>query len=327
MAALVHGGVDVLFTCPDAEEEKKSLIIPWLMGYFPARTNRLQRDNAPTLNMACKGYNDCPIGHMIPYMRHELRRMAIALVGIPYESHPATAFAKKYMQSESPYGTGTGMGTKLQLPATAQDEPLFPGTEIDDACLHFRCGDLMMSNHPSFGFMKFSAFSKRIANDTKSIGIVTQPFDNVGQSRKEDTGKAKQGHCQDVVLLFRDHLAEKFPDAKIRIHNGRNETIALTYARMVMAKQTISPISSFSVFPALATFGRGYIRRPDFRKAPNLWLKSPPVDELFDNIELINEPNRLMVGEIKFLRRREGGNDNVFKWFQNDTFCVDKCKE
>jgi hypothetical protein len=96
---------------------------------------------------------------------------------------------------------------------------------------------------------------------------------------------------------------------------------------MIMAKQTISPISSFSVFPALATFGKGYIRRPDYRKAPNLWLKSPPVDELFDNIELIEEPNRLMAAEVKGLRNLPGGNDNVFKWFQNDTFCTRECKE
>jgi hypothetical protein len=327
MAALVHGGVDMLFTCPDAEEEKKSLIVPWLMGYFPAHTNRLRRDNAPTLDMACTDYNNCPVGHMIPYMRHELRRMAIALVGIPYEDHPAAAFAKEYMQSESPYSTGTAMGTKMQLPASSQDEPLFPGTEIDDACLHFRCGDLMLSSHPSFGFMKFSAFSKRLANDTKSIGIVTQPFDNGGQSRKEDAGNLKQARCKDVVLLLRDHLAEKFPDARVRIHNGHNETIALTYARMIMAKQTISPISSFSVFPALATFGRGYIRKPDFHKAPNQWLNSPPVNELFDNIELIKEPNRLMAAEVKLIRKRPGGDKNVFDWFQNDTFCVRECKK
>jgi hypothetical protein len=213
MAALAHGSVDILMTCPDAEKEKKSLIVPWLMGYFPAHTSRLGRDNdnAPSLHMACKGYNSCPIGYMIPYMRHELRRMAIALVGIPYEGHPAAAFAKEYMPPESPYGTG--MGTKLQLAATSQDKPLFPGTDIDDACLHFRCGDLMMSNHPSFGFIKFSAFSKRLANDTRSIGIVTQPFDNDGQSRKEDSGKTKMTRCKEVVLLFQDHLMEKFPDA------------------------------------------------------------------------------------------------------------------
>jgi hypothetical protein len=327
MAALVHGGVDILFTCPDAQEEKKSLIVPWLMGYFPAHTSLLRQDNAPTLDMACSDYNKCPIGYMIPYMRHELRRMAIALVGIPYEGHPAADFAKEYMQAESAYGNGTGMGTKMQLAATNQDDPLFPDTDIDDACLHFRCGDLMLSSHPSFGFMKFSAFSKRIANDTRSIGIVTQPFDNDGQSRKEDAGATKMARCKDVVLLFRDHLVEKFPDARIRIHNGRNETIALTYARMIMAKQTISPISSFSVFPALATFGRGYIRRPDFPKAPNQWLKAPPVDELFDNIELIKEPNRLMADQVKRLRNRPGGNDNVFEWFKNDTFCVKGCKE
>jgi hypothetical protein len=329
MAAMVHGGVDMLMTCPDADEEKKSLITPWLMGYFPAHTSRLQRDEnntaVPSLDRACKDYDNTPIGYMIPYVRHELRRMAVALVGIPYEGHPAAAFAKEHMPTHSPYGAG--MGTKLQLAATDQDKPLFSDIEIDDAQIHFRCGDLMMSNHPSFGFMKFSAFSKRIFNDTKSIGIVTQPFElnNGEQSRKEDAGKTKMARCKEIVMLLQEHLAEKFPDARIRIHNGGNETIALTYARMIMAKQTFSPISSFSVFPALATFGKGYIRRPDFRKAPNVWLKNPPVDKLFDNIELMEEPNRLMAAEVKGLRKWPGGNDNVFEWFKNDTFCVRKC--
>jgi hypothetical protein len=336
MAAMVHGGIDVLMTCPDAEEEKKSLIVPWLMGYFPAQTSNsqiksplLRRDDndvAPTLNKACGDYNSCPIGYMIPYVRHELRRMAIALIGIPYEDHPAAAFSKKYMQRQSSHGSGI-MGTKMQLAATSQDEPLFPGIQVDDAVLHMRCGDLMMSNHPSFGFMKFSAFSKRLDKDTKSIGIVTQPFDLDGQTRKEDNGATKLKNCRMLVHKFQDHLAEKFPDARIRIHNDRNETIALTYARMIMAKQTISPISSFSVFPALATFGKGYIRKPDFRKAPNRWLNAPPVDQLYDNIELMVEPNRLMVAQIKVLRRLPGGNNNVFEWFQNDTFCLGPCKE
>ena len=322
MAALVHGDADILMTCPDAQVERKNLIIPWLMGYYPAQTSRLHSDNAPSLGQACSNYGSCPVGHMIPYIRHELRRMAIAMVGIPDEDHPAAAFAREYMQSPH----GSGMGNRMQVAVTSQDKPLFPDTEIDDACLHFRCGDLMLSNHPSFGFMKFSGFSKRLANDTKSIGIVTQPFDNDGQTRPADAGPTKKSQCRLAVHKFRDHLAEKFPNARIRIHNNPNETIALTYARMVMANQTISPISSFSVFPALATFGRGYIRKPDFKKALNQWLNSPPVDQFLDNVELMVEPNLLMANQIKYLRKMPGGNDNVIEWFQNDTFCLGKCK-
>jgi hypothetical protein len=57
---------------------------------------------------------------------------------------------------------------------------------------------------------------------------------------------------------------------RIMIHNGPNETIALAYARMIMAKQAIVGIGSFGVFPALATFGIGYIR--------NRTLLSPQID-------------------------------------------------
>jgi len=323
MVALVHGGIDVRMTCPDAQNEKMNLIVPWLMGYFPAHQSRLSKKNGPSLEQACEDYNKSPIGYMIPYVQHDLRRMAVALVGVPTKDHPAATFAAKYMKLPA----GSGMGTELQVAAKELDKPLFPDVELDDAILHFRCGDLIMSNHPSFGFIKFSAFSKRLTADTKSIGIVTQPFDADGQSRREDKGPHKQEKCKEIVYSFQEHLAEHFPNARIRIHNDRNETIALTYARMIMAKQVISPISSFSVFPALATFGRGYIRKPDFAKAPNPWLNTPPVDELYDNIKLMVEPNILMTWQVKELRRMSGGAANVIEWFRNDTFCLKTCYE
>jgi hypothetical protein len=36
-----------------------------------------------------------------------------------------------------------------------------------------------------------------------------------------------------------DFLQETFPQARVTIHNGRTATIALAYARMIMANQTI----------------------------------------------------------------------------------------
>jgi hypothetical protein len=51
----------------------------------------------PTIKEACDTYHECPIGHMLPDIRYELRRMAVALVGIPHENHPAAAFAERYL--------------------------------------------------------------------------------------------------------------------------------------------------------------------------------------------------------------------------------------
>ena len=180
---------------------------------------------------------------------------------------------------------------------------------------------LMFSRHPSFGFMKFSGFSKWISPSARSIGIVTQPFDATGQTRKEDAGASKMQKCKDLVVAFTDHLTNKFPRARISIYNDVNETIALTFARMIMANQTIVGVSSFGVFPALASFGTGYIRKPDHRKEPNQWLLDPPVDVAFDGIKLIEEPNRLWVGHLGTLRKM-GGEQKVIEWFINDTFCL-----
>jgi hypothetical protein len=195
----------------------------------------------------------------------------------------------------------------------------------DDVVAHFRCGDIISSSHPSFGFMKFSAYIKLISPETKSIGIITQPFELTNQSRYFDATKNKRRRCKELVSAFVEQLSESFPEARIIIHNGPKETIALAYARMIMAKQAIVGIGTFGVFPALATFGTGYIRKPDFAVAPNRWLLSPPVDEHYANVVLFDEPNLLMTYDVKKLRELPGRDENVLNWFRNDTYCVDKC--
>lgn len=181
----------------------------------------------------------------------------------------------------------------------------------------------MNLNHPSFGFMKFSGYTKYISKDARSIGILTQPFDddvtNV-QTRKHDAGDAKRKRCRIVVLSFVDFIRERFPNARISVHNGPNETITLAYARMIMANQTIVGISSFGVFGAIGTFGTGYIRKLDFKKAPNKWLVNgiKPIDQLADNVVMINEPKRLMCMEVKKLWETRG-EEGVLEWFWNDT--------
>jgi len=182
----------------------------------------------------------------------------------------------------------------------------------------FVLADLMASNHPSFGFMKFSGYTKYISKEARSIGILTQPFDKNPDSRKFDAGEAKRTRCRIVVLSLVDYIRERFPNASINIHNGPNETIALAYARMVMANQTIVGISSFGVFPGIGTFGTGYIRKPDFPKVPNKFLINPRIDELTSNVVLIDEPQRIMCGAIKGLWQTQG-EVGVLNWFWNDT--------
>ena len=59
-------------------------------------------------------------------------------------------------------------------------------------------------------------------------------------------------------LLQIGHLQSHFPTARITIRNGRNEPVTMAFARMIMANQTLAmPPSTFSVFPAVVSFGTG----------------------------------------------------------------------
>lgn len=95
---------------------------------------------------------------------------------------------------------------------------------------------------------------------------------------------------------------EDFLEARVRIHNGPNETIALFYARMIIAKAVIVGIGSFVAFPSLATFRTGYILIPEYEEAPNQWLLSLRPDKLNGNAFLFDEPYRLVTFQVHKLR-------------------------
>lgn len=317
MAAQAMGMTDVSIQCEDAEETKKELLLPWVMGMFPALTDA-EKDTAelPELSVACSDYKNIPIGYKWNDMRYEWRRMAIAMVGIPSSDHPAAAWAEENLWKDHDDHRHGRNYMELVTPHKG-DTPLYPDVEVDDAMLHFRCGDIISSNHPSFGFMKFGSFSRHLSPDVRSIGIATQPFNMSAQMRRAEGGAWKQERCKKVVMAFVEHLQGLFPKARIRIHNGLNETIALTFARMIMANQTVIGITSFGVFPGVTTFGTGYIRKPDYMKAPNRWLLTSPLIDRVDNVKLIEEP-RMMAIQCK---RKWGEDDgaSVLEWFRNYT--------
>jgi hypothetical protein len=164
----------------------------------------------------------------------------------------------------------------------------------------------------------------------RSIGIVTQPYDdNDGpqksaaadkeqphQSRAWDSSAVKRRRCRIVVTDFALYLAGRFPAARVAVHNRPGDTIALTYARMILANQTIAGISTFGVFPSIASFGTGYIRRPDALSPTNGWLVRPPLDGLVENLVLVEDRNVLKVRTIKKLWKLEDGQEQILAWFR-----------
>jgi hypothetical protein len=297
-------------TCHDASEMSKTLILPWLMGHY----RRAPERRLPPIEEACSTFNKVPISYLVDEMRYDLRRMAISLTGIPSTDHPAAAWAeKRHLLSVDENQC------HHQLPIS--HSPLFPNVELDDAVLHFRCGDVMQGvGNGGYGFMKFFAFARHISPHVRTIGIVTQPFDSIGVlTRKQDQSAGDR--CRIVVMALVDYLQERFPRARIRIHNGKDETMALAYARMIMANQTVAGMSSFGVFAVVATFGTGYIRKKT-KQGSYQWIeRSPRIDEKLDNIFLVKEPNVLKGSDIRGLWDN-AGKSKVLAWFRDESLTV-----
>ena len=247
LAAHVYENVEVHFTCHDAEAMRNHLILPWMTGVFPARLPH-QPSAFPDLTPRDK-WCAChlqPVGHMIPSIQKDLRRMAVALVG---RSAVDGAIQTPPLDTTN----HPSFLPQLAIDSNGTTAAPFADIELDDAVLHFRCGDLMDSSHSSFAFMNFRGYTRHINPNVKSIGILTQPFttDSV-QARSIDSESHIRDRCRTVVQALVEYIQERFPHARMRIHN--TESIALTYARMILAQQAISGISTFGVMPAAATF-------------------------------------------------------------------------
>lgn len=277
-----------------------------------------------------------------------------------------------YSDQAGDYWNITSASTS-QLPLPRRHHPpLFPNIEFDDAVIHFRCGDLLTTSLPSYGFMTFGGYVRHISRHARTIGILTQPFGNypsssrsttatVGvtskmkslfgmllrpfgkekssimsdastsaanndatdvkeelQQRNHDAGLVVQQRCRTLVMALKKYIAKRHPKATIRIRNDPNETIALTYARMIMAKQVIGAMSTFSVFPVVGSFGTGYFLRP-WQYGPSTWLnKYHPfiVDPLTgkSNVVLFDE-EKLALGAFTRELWESEGEEAVLAWF------------
>jgi hypothetical protein len=337
-SAAVLGNVNVHFHCHDALATRQSLILPWFTGswYTTTTTAATRRDHgdsdaleqaAKLLKHACCPFWCVSLGHMHNEMQYDLRQMAISLVGVR-PNHASTDFAKQYLWSQQYHeAPNTSHTQTIFLPQLAMpkygDVPVFPNVDLDDAVIHFRCGDLLSTNITSYGFMTFAGYTRHISPEARSIGILTQPFGSIhdsklstGQQRLLDSSNAvKNQRCRTLVLALRQYIAQRHSRAKISIRNDAHETVALTYARMVMANQTIGAMSTFSVFPILATFGTGYFMKPK-RGSPNSWLSQFFKGRGKSNLFLFAEKNVMVGSQIRELWD-SSGEEAVLEWFRN----------
>lgn len=113
--------------------------------------------------------------------------------------------------------------------STLPKTPTRPDLELDEVAIHFRCGDIMGDRlvGDRYQLLHFGEYVKRISNTTRTIGIVTQPFE---KSRNRLKDSAYVDICRNATLLLADYLQGSYPEATTSIRNGPNETMATGYA-------------------------------------------------------------------------------------------------
>ena len=246
--------VDLKFQCREGMVNFEQELLPWFTGTYPAPKDSDEWPldfEPPTENMACTNrYPFIPLHLASHIIQSDMRRIAVAVMGDRgYDTSGLDLGMIKSAFNNEPNTTISKM-----LPTG----PLAPDVKLDEAAIHFRCGDVLGgANRYDFGVIKFDEYKRNISPKVRSIGILTQPF-NKTLLRRQDRGKTE--NCRKVVGVLVDYLQEAFPKATVAVHNGVEDTMPITYARLIMAKQTIISLSSFGIFPAMGTFGDGYFQ-------------------------------------------------------------------
>jgi hypothetical protein len=317
----------------------------------------------------CGHYKLNPIAVMYKEMQYDVRRMAVALVGSqPFindddrnneSRNEITGEIKKFL-NENIYEPERAVSLRYTRIQSTQNISLKPGTIqgrfntkttnivpllqlqqsnnkniiFDDAVIHFRCGDLLITDL-AYGFLTFHGYSRHISSSVRSIGILTQPFGKVKKStvgEEQQSSIADQGRtmdtknevvarrCLTLVYAFKQYLEEKFPNATVEIRNDRTETVALAYARMVMAKQVVGSMSTFSIYPVIGSFGTGYYMRPKSMEEPSCWAENDmfPISIIQDLRTVIFDENNTLEGRDVRELWNGRGDDVILKWFRND---------
>jgi len=300
LAALSHGNTVFNAVCEDDSQElRKEQILPWIVGLFNNSNGEITPSKS-ALESACSGQQTASLSNMIPSIRRDLGYMAKSLVGIP-KWHP-----------------------QMKNNNTSQKTAEYPNVELDETVWHFRCGDLMYSTHPGYAWHKFGLLASHINNNTQSIGIVTEPFRKhrikAKNEAEEDTLESSAKACERLAGALVVYLQERFPEARIRLRNDVNESVALSYSRMIVAKQTIvGSVSTFGTYAALASWGEAFIIKPDFDHAPNGWMVKGVNKDT--NLTMVHDPSPLLVTQSTYLwwsERKTGGREAMIDWLKDE---------
>mmetsp|Transcript_1786 Transcript_1786/g.2626 ORF Transcript_1786/g.2626 Transcript_1786/m.2626 type:complete len:447 (+) Transcript_1786:171-1511(+) len=241
-------------------------VLPWLQGEFqpPQKHNNPlsfspYKPPIPSTSKTCRGFGRHPLHYMAGAMREDFRNMALKLVGsTTSERHNQDQYANDHPNKKI--------------------KPLVFNVTIDDVAIHFRCGDVLGIDTDTYGFIRFDSYRNNISPDASTIGIITQSFDG-----KENREQDRQFviFCQELVGSLVTYIQGHFPKAIVSVRNVQ-ETPALAYARLVLANQTFAGMSTFSIFPAIASFGTSYIQ------TTRLSYFVKPIEGVYSGVTMIN---------------------------------------
>jgi hypothetical protein len=263
--------VDVRFACVGGTaRERNHWLLPWLEGYY---TPRDDKNASPFIE-------DLPTGKQVCTSKYKDIRIDKI---VPVIQRDMRQMAQRVVQKYQP--------------------------KLDDVAIHFRCGDVLGGQFRNdFGMIPFREYIHWIdKNNTTSIGIVTQPF-QVDRNREVD-GRHAQA-CERVVHKLVDYLQGHYPNATIRIHNHPDtETFPMAYARLVLARQAFTTLSSFGIFPVIATYGQGYFQKGN--EGVNPWATHVP-----KSLSNIHEMDANVLGTLDIYNLvSKKGWDPVMEWF------------
>lgn len=192
--------------------------------------------------------------------------------------------------------TETSAGHRNQGVEAASTLPMIP-----DVAIHYRCGDNTVGH---YGYLAFPAFKRRIPRNATSIYVMAE-----SSSRNANAQRISQ--CNAILSGLFEYLQNEFQTASIVVLRGANMYDDMT--RLALAKTTICSVSSFCIWPALASTTMAYypITRliakataPEYDSSRHFqWLDVFPEEAVLPGVKAKRMDNAQI---LKFLHKPKG---------------------
>lgn len=119
---------------------------------------------------------------------------------------------------------------------------------IPDVAIHYRCGDNFVGH---YGFLPFGVIKAKIPESTTLIFVLAE-----NRGRKTSSVPHLSMKCDAILTSLGHYLRLHFPHAKIVVKRG--DDLYIDMARLSFAKTTICSVSTFCLWPAIASNGTAY---------------------------------------------------------------------